>query len=270
MNPILMLLLKPRKNQYDGDLEDGKLNLATGEHTVDTSYFRTKNFHKVVRGATYAMQKPSGYEYGAGFFYDSNKNFLSVKNIGATFTADGEYMKHVSRRTDSAVITPTDILTFKNATQIEKSSAVTSYEAYKESVSYTPPNTVLRRLPNGTRDTIEQKSDGTWKKVQRVSDGVAVIGVVAVNTINYPLSQTGGSFINVLTAGGTETGIIGTNSTSADGTLYYQLATPMETYYTATPTLYSQPNGTVIAEPWNGSLIDTSTVAIPEKTYEYM
>ena len=138
------------------------------------------------------------------------------------------------------------------------------------SVSYTPHNIVLRRLPNGTRDTIEQKSDGTWKKVQRVSDGVAVVGVVAVNTINYPLSQTGGSFINVLTAGGTETGIIGTNSTSADGTLYYELLTPVETYHTATPTLYSQPNGTVIAEPWDVDLIDTSTVAIPEKTYEYM
>jgi hypothetical protein len=83
------------------------------------------------------------------------------------------------------------------------------------------------RLPNGTVDDVIYKVD-KYVKNQRINK-IAVVGVVAVNTTNYPLAKNGGQFINYLTAGGSEIGVIGTDSTSGDGTMYYELATPIET-----------------------------------------
>ena len=72
--------------------------------------------------------------------------------------------------------------------------------------------------------------DGT--KTQEVSNDTAVEGVVAVNTTNYPLALNGGVWANIITATGVvERGIIGTDSTTATGTLTYQLATPIVTQH---------------------------------------
>ena len=76
-----------------------------------------------------------------------------------------------------------------------------------------------------TRDT--HTTDGVLTR--NISDGESVVGVVAVNTTNYPTAKNTGSFINILTAGGYEIGIVGTDSTSGDGTLYYELNTPVVT-----------------------------------------
>lgn len=112
--------------------------------------------------------------------------------------------------------------------QLEFGSVKTEYEPYKESTATVTPT--LRSLPNGTRDEYVIETGVLTKKV---SDGTAVVGVVAVNTTNYPLAKDTGSWINELDAGGYETGVIGTDSTSGDGTLYYELATPTTTEHDA-------------------------------------
>lgn len=60
---------------------------------------------------------------------------------------------------------------------------------------------------------------------------VATTNGTAINTTNYPLAKNAVGFVIALTAGGTQTGTVGTDTASGDGTLYYQLATPVLTYY---------------------------------------
>ena len=91
-----------------------------------------------------------------------------------------------------------------------------------ENSVYLHPHTQLYSLPNGVKDTID--TNGVLTK--RVKKDTAS-GVIAVNTTNYPLAKNGGQFVNYLTAGGMEIGIIGTDSTTGAGTLYYELALPV-------------------------------------------
>jgi len=84
----------------------------------------------------------------------------------------------------------------------------------------------LRSLPNGVADEFTSK-DGKNVVVKKVSNGVAILSGVAVNITNYPLAKDTGSFYIQLTGGGVESGVIGVDSASADGTLYYELATPI-------------------------------------------
>ncbi len=109
-------------------------------------------------------------------------------------------------------------------TQAELSTVATDYEERKSNISTCPYD--LYRLPNGTSDTWNPKAG---EYVKRVSDGVAVASGVAVNTTNYPLAKSAGSFINEFDAGGIEVGVIGTDSTTGAGTLYYELSTPITT-----------------------------------------
>lgn len=60
---------------------------------------------------------------------------------------------------------------------------------------------------------------------------VAISSGTAVNTTNYPLAKNAVGFVIALTAGGTQTGTVGTDSASGDGILYYQLETPVLSYY---------------------------------------
>ena len=65
---------------------------------------------------------------------------------------------------------------------------------------------------------------------QNVED-VAITSGTAVNTTNYPLAKDAVGFVIALTAGGTQTGTVGTDSASGNGVLYYQLAEPVLSYY---------------------------------------
>jgi len=60
---------------------------------------------------------------------------------------------------------------------------------------------------------------------------VATTNGTAINTTNYPLAKNAVAFRIALTAGGEQIGVVGTDTASGDGTLYYQLATPILTYY---------------------------------------
>jgi len=88
------------------------------------------------------------------------------------------------------------------------------------------------------------------KLVKRVSTPISVLSGVAVNVTNYPTAKTGGKFAVELTAGGTQIGIIGTDSTSGAGTLRFELATPVTTNLLTSGTLKAFQNGTVYYEPY--------------------
>jgi hypothetical protein len=63
----------------------------------------------------------------------------------------------------------------------------TSYDEDDNYISSTySDDNPYRRLPNNTKDTIERKSDGTWKRVQRVSDGHTL---VSGDFVSYDTSQ---------------------------------------------------------------------------------
>jgi len=126
--------------------------------------------------------------------------------------------------------------------QIERNTIATPYTPYTSSGVYLAPQE-LYSLPNGVKDTID--TNGVLTK--RVKKDTAS-GIVAVNKTNYPLAKNGGQFVNYLTAGGMEIGVIGTDSTTGAGTLYYELALPVTTPNQATGTLITHPSGTVYIE----------------------
>ena len=83
------------------------------------------------------------------------------------------------------------------------------------------------------------------KLIKRVSSGVAISSGIAVNTTNYPLAETASSFRIILTAGGEQIGVVGTDSASGDGTLYYKLQTPVITDVETSGLPIVFPNGSV-------------------------
>lgn len=102
------------------------------------------------------------------------------------------------------------------------------YEPYQEQLTFLPA--IGNSLPNGTADSIKTVADG-WEHTKRVYTPEAVLSGVAVNTANYPTAKDGGQWVNELTAGGTEIGVVGTDSTTGAGILRFELATPIVTKY---------------------------------------
>ena len=105
---------------------------------------------------------------------------------------------------------------------------------------------------------------------QLISDEVAVATGIAVNTTNYPLALDTGTWRNELTAGGTETGVIGTDSTSGAGTLTYQLATEIEYENCVKGNLESYPDGTIGVSGYENftSQAVAGVITIPRNTLE--
>lgn len=132
--------------------------------------------------------------------------------------------------------------------QIEEGVVATPYEPYISTSKYLNSTEPLRRVPNGVCDEILQRSDGGYELVQRVSGGVSVVSGTAIDTTNYPLAKNAGSFYIDLTAGGGQSGVVGTDSATGDGTVYYQLATPIITPIETSGTLLSYPSGTMFWE----------------------
>jgi len=116
-------------------------------------------------------------------------------------------------------------------------------------------NITLRRIKS-TQDTLT--TDGLTTR--KISSGEAVVGVVAVNVTNYPTAKTGGYWYNDITGGIVETGIVGTDSTSASGTLYYELTTPTYTMYDF-DTIETYANGTITNNEIPPSVLGYTTEA---------
>jgi len=187
-------------------------------------------------------------------YFDINMNFISSVNDSANLTtpANCYYVGLGVTKTNQPLA------------MLEYGSTATTYEPYAHSDMFIKGNANGYILPNLTKDTIEFR-DGKAYYIKRLTV-VAVTGVVAVNTTNYPTALTGGQFINYLTAGGSETGVIGTNSTSGDGTLVYAIATPITTEIEARGILYGYPNGTVLIDDIMEDIALYSTSAVIENS----
>lgn len=226
------------KNLFDGELEIGYIATTTGDNTSTTLHARTINYIKVANNNDYTITKYNDdltvltgrvdwYEY------DINMNFIISKTNVSKITTETNtsYIRF-------SIINDPNI---NRIIQLEQGDTSTDYEAYKDTTLYLKDD--VRRSVGSVADTIE-RSNGKYYKVKRINTA-DVTGVVSVDTTNYTDALDGGLFINELDAGGTETGTIGTDSTSGDGTLYYQLATPTTTELDADGQLIGDSKGQV-------------------------
>jgi hypothetical protein len=144
-------------------------------------------------------------------------------NIDGTETDNGTATTHTTANNEYYIafsgITDTD--TF----MLNKGATALTYEPYIHHDMFV--NGGVGYSIGNTKDSVDTVN-GKLIKYQRIGTD-DVVGVVSVDTTNYPDALDGGVFINYLTAGGSETGTIGTDSTSGDGFLTYELAEPIET-----------------------------------------
>lgn len=154
-----------------------------------------------------------------------NNNVAGVQSATITTHANARYL--VIMLNDGADTSGlyTSILA---GIQIEYGSSATTLEPYQEQLTFLPA--VGNSLPNGVADSIKTVADG-WEHSKRVSTPASVGSGVAVNTTNYPTAKNTGQWVNELTAGGTEIGVVGTDSTTGAGMLRFELATPITTHY---------------------------------------
>ncbi len=193
------------------DKDDGTLKPST---IADVS-----DWIKVSAGSTIFINNSIGY-----CTFNNDKQYLNgVYSLGAVSIVENGYVRYAVNKTNV------------DSSQLENGSSFTFYKPFNNNLFQ--PQITLRSLPNLVRDYLKNATlDGgvykplkSWEHEQNVSTPEAVVGVVAINVTNYPLAKTGGTWINDITGGGVENGIIGTDSTSASGTLQYELATPVIT-----------------------------------------
>ena len=195
----------------------------------------------------------------------TNDSFAVITSTPTAYSITSDVSKSIDYMT--YIMSATGGTTTYTNFMINEGTTAVAWEAYKSnSITYF----LDARSVRSVRDT--------WVgnvKTKYVEE-VAVVGIVSVDDTEYPLALTGGAFTNYLTAGGQESGIIGTDSTTASGTLQYVLATPtteeIETIGDV-PKSYSQ--ATVIqsdmipdlAEYDSGITIEQTLSPIRELTY---
>ena len=123
-----------------------------------------------------------------------------------------------------------------------------SEDESETSTLYIADNEEVRSV-QAVSDTVSVVN-GEHMLTKKISTPVSVLSGVAVNVTNYPTAKTGGKFAVELTEGGTQIGIIGTDSTSGAGTLRFELDTPVITNLLTSGILQAKPNGTVYFEPY--------------------
>jgi hypothetical protein len=123
-----------------------------------------------------------------------------------------------------------------------------SEDESETSTLYIADNEEVRSIQD-VSDTVSVVN-GEHMLTKKISTPVSVLSGVAVNVTNYPTAKTGGKFAVELTAGGTQIGIIGTDSTSGAGTLRFELTTPLTINLTTSGILQAKQNGTVYYEPY--------------------
>jgi hypothetical protein len=148
-------------------------------------------------------------------FFDNEMNFISTSYSNAPTTPSNCRYIGVNIQTVNL-----------DTAQLEEGTTATDYEAFNSntvSVLRKDGEDLNMRSVGTAQDGIVYKNGVPYKNENVETDNVT--GIVSVDTTNYPLAKDGGTFINYLTAGGSEIGVIGTDSTSGDGVLDYELAT---------------------------------------------
>lgn len=156
------------KNIFDGEMELGSINWATGEFEDNTNCIRSKNYTEGVEGQYYAFSNSRNYTHNV-YNYDKNKQFINAEavsnNTSYQIPANAKYIRF--RTTQGTVENNLDTLF-----QIEKGSAVTAFEAYKKKTSTItlPEGAELCSLPNGVVDCVD--STGViHKKILKIALG---------------------------------------------------------------------------------------------------
>ena len=208
----------------------GYVRLSDGEFVANPAYQCT-NFFKISAGTYYWPEDCGGVR--GHCWYDINKTFIGGVQGVKTFTIP-QGASFIRLNSTLAKIPVT--------AQLELGSVATPYEAFRNALTYHKGADLLS-VPSA-KDTYSVVN-GRMVRTQSVSIPVAVASGVAVNVTNYPLAKTGGNFVNVITAGGEEVGIVGTDSTTAIGSLRFELATPIITDVETSGLPVVFPNGSV-------------------------
>jgi hypothetical protein len=157
------------KNLFDGELERGGINSTTGLNESSTTLIRSKNYTKVNVSASYKVSLDGVAKTTNIFYYDSNRNFISYETAsGFTTPNNCAYVRirHISTNTEEKI-------------QIEPGSTATTYEPHRTSTQYFNGTIPLYRVPNGTVNSIEKKTDGSSEEVERNKLHELVAGDIA-------------------------------------------------------------------------------------------
>ena len=168
------------KNIFDGEMELGSINWATGEFEDNTNCIRSKNYIEVAEGQYYAFSNSRNYTHNV-YCYDKNKQFISAEavanNTSYQIPANIKYIRFRTTQGNVENNLDTDF-------QIEKGSAVTDFEAYKEKTTAItlPEGAELCSLPNGVVDCVDSTGIINKKIGKMVLDGTGTYGFFP----NYP------------------------------------------------------------------------------------
>jgi hypothetical protein len=231
------------KNLFDSDSWYNFLQTYGTEGTYPTSRGNdgTYSYIKVHPNGHYLLQ------YMKGEFIANTQYTLSFIGKADVINYTGLVIYYTDASVSVCSITSTTWQTYTKASAVGKtidyiailfSSGAYGYftniqlELGTTSTAYAPYNATRARYPKlqsvpAITDTFDVLGGVHTQNVQ----DVATTSGTAINTTNYPLAKNAVGFVIALTAGGTQTGTVGTDTASGDGVLYYQLATPILTYY---------------------------------------
>lgn len=162
------------KNIFDGEMELGSINWATGEFEFNENCIRSKNYIEVIPGQYYAFSNSRNYTHNV-YSYDKNKQFISAESVANNTSykipVNAKYIRF--RTTQGTIENNLDTLF-----QIEKGSAVTAFEAYKKKTSaiILPEGVELCSLPNGVVDCVDSTGIINKKIGKMVLDGTGNYG----------------------------------------------------------------------------------------------
>lgn len=161
------------KNLFDGVLESGGIHV-NGTKVIDATKIRSKNYIPVAPSTQYILKNHTSniemvvHEYDNSFAH--LKYTWGTPNVFTT-TANTKYILFRCTSTN-----------LNSNLQLELGSTATAYEPYKESSLYISDAGVLRSVPNGVADTVENgvKTQNVQRYVLQASD-----------IANYNLGETG-------------------------------------------------------------------------------
>ncbi len=210
------------KNLFDGKIELGFIDIATGQPVVATR-IRSKNFTRLNVGQSYKISSPDitiNYNELRLFFYDSNFNFVTSSISNTSFTANYPYVKFGYTLTSDV----------NTKFQLEKGTTTTEYEPYKLSQAYIPE---VGGSVDGVRDEVRLTPNG-WEKVQGVSEYTILNGSNVTQSVTrtnvqeirfsvLPNAKAGTTSIDNLVdiMGKTEIPWADTDTANAVGKFYY-------------------------------------------------
>ena len=150
-----LIILSKNKNLFEGEVEQGFINQSTGENINWMEYWRTKDYIQCKPQTIYH----SNFVYkgitdtSCTFFYDKNKNFISMAWSNPCTTPKECYFIRLAGQGEKVTLNRLDVSELNNITLYEqnKSDTYIPPKYHKTEILLKEP---LRRLPNGVYDEI--------------------------------------------------------------------------------------------------------------------